>query len=170
MKPTWFSRFLLCGALALVMAGLGTSPAGAAVEVTIPDANLAQCFTERLGLPAGTAVSTAQLAVITALACSEAGIVSLTGAEKLTRVAKLSLPDSEIANLAPLACLTSLTSLEMSGNGVTNWRHGLGAPGWLCWISVTPRSATSLLWQGRLRRRPRAAPCYRSGRARSRSR
>lgn len=101
------SKTLLCGALALVLAGLGPSPALAG-EVTIPDASLAKCITDKLGLPVGTAVTSTQLAGITSLSCSEAGIVSLTGAEKLSGLARLSLHDSEIENLSPLGRLTGL--------------------------------------------------------------
>lgn len=118
MKRHW-NKTLLCTALALVLSSLGHWPA-AAVEVTIPDASLATCITGQLGLPAGTAVTTAQMASIASLSCFEAGIVSLTGAERLSRISKLSLHDSEIDDLTPLAGLTGLTSLELGGNRIAN--------------------------------------------------
>ena len=95
--------------------------------VRIPDVNLRAAINTALGSTrAKNAVITeSEITSLTTLRWDKSGqpaqrIQDLTGLEKATSLTTLSLDSNAVSNLTPLAGLTSLTTLELSANAISN--------------------------------------------------
>ena len=93
--------------------------------VTFSDANLASKVREALNLPAGAAISEAQLATLIVLdasvspdAAPQEKISDLTGLEHATQLTEISLQFNQIKDISPLTRLTQLTVLVLNSNGI----------------------------------------------------
>jgi Leucine-rich repeat (LRR) protein len=104
-----FLGMMLCGFV------LGVS----AQVVTIPDPRLQQRLRSVLGKPTGN-ITASDMASITRLDASEAGIRSLQGLETATNLVWLDLTDNRLTNLLALADLKELNWLSITYNYLTN--------------------------------------------------
>ena len=86
--------------------------------VIFPDARLAATVRTALALPEGAALTCGQVATVTELEATGAGIESLAGIETLTGATRLDLGDNSISDLGPLASLPGLTSIWLGGNQI----------------------------------------------------
>ena len=84
--------------------------------VSIPDATLRTCLETVLKKPAGATITEADMASVTVLLCGGYGVASLEGLQYATALSQAGFASNVISDLAPLAGLTSLTSLELSNN------------------------------------------------------
>ena len=98
-------------------------------EVSIPDAELAAVIRETLELPAGAAITADAMRNLTGLDAKSRGIADLTGLEHAVNLTGLNLgaawSDGElhrnpISNVSPLASLTNLEWLDLSGTDVSD--------------------------------------------------
>ena len=95
--------------------------------VTFPDANLASKVRQAINLPAGAAISEAQLATLIVLDVSaspdvapQEKISDLTGLEHATQLTEINLQFNQIKDISPLAGLTQLTRLVLNDNQITD--------------------------------------------------
>jgi hypothetical protein len=86
--------------------------------VTFADANLAAAVRTSLGLPEGASLTCGQVATLTELEATGAGIQSLAGIESLTGLTRIDFDDNEISDLGPLAALRGLTSVWLGSNRI----------------------------------------------------
>ena len=96
--------------------------------IAVPDASLRAVLEDGLGLSAGAQIPATELARLTVLEAPDAGIVDLTGLEHATGLTRLDLGPgtmrdpwantNRVSDLTPLAGLTALTWLDLSGNSV----------------------------------------------------
>lgn len=89
--------------------------------ISIPDAGFAACLAGALGT-IGNTFSESALNGLASLTCANRGITDLSGAEHLTGAAALDFSGNSVGagdGLAPLAGLTGLQSLSLSGTGMT---------------------------------------------------
>ena len=91
-----------------------------AQNVEFPDANLAAAVRGALFLGATDPIPETDLEALTYLFAGDAGITDLTGLEYATRLGVLILSRNQISDFEPLAGLTALTSLTLSGTGFSN--------------------------------------------------
>jgi Leucine-rich repeat (LRR) protein len=120
----------LLAALAALADGAGAqaptnaSPSGqcvgvpASTVVTFADANLAAAVRSALALAEGAPLTCGQVATLTELEASAAGIGNLSGIESLTGLTRLDLGENSISDLSPLAGLTGLASVWLGDNSI----------------------------------------------------
>ena len=92
--------------------------ARAAVE--IPDSNLRTAIETALGKASGAPITADEMATLTRLEASEAGIRNLTGLEGATNLIDLGLWKNSVKVLSPLAGLTKLTGLYLGGSSASD--------------------------------------------------
>jgi len=92
------------------------------VGVSVPDANLRAGLERLLGKNPGQVILRSELAELTSLNIRNQPITDLTGLEYATSLRDLQLPRNSLANidLSPLSGLTSLTRLNLNGNGISD--------------------------------------------------
>ena len=88
--------------------------------VIIPDSNLRAAIATALGIAPGVRISPSEIATLTHLFASNAGIGDLTGLEFATNLTWLNLEGNSISDISPLAGLTNLTSLELGVNSISD--------------------------------------------------
>lgn len=112
--------------------------------VAVPDASLRAVLEDSLGLSAGDPIPAATLAELSVLEAPDGGIVDLTGLEHATGLTRLDLGgdldgpwanSNEVSDLSPLAALTDLTWLDLSGNSVEDVTPLAGLTG-LTWLNL----------------------------------
>ncbi|MCY4388890.1 MAG: leucine-rich repeat domain-containing protein [Desulfurellaceae bacterium] len=86
----------------------------------IPDAALHTALEQALGTAPGVSLTAADLAAVTTLDLSGAGITDLTGLEQAHNLETLFAADNRITDLSPLADLVHLKSLSLGGNRITD--------------------------------------------------
>ena len=91
-----------------------------APPVHIPDASLRAAVEEALDKPAGAMVGRRELSGLGELVRKSAGVADLTGIEWATGLRTLRVHDNEIRNVAPLAGLVELTTVELGRNRITD--------------------------------------------------
>ncbi|ROR80164.1 conserved repeat domain-containing protein [Plantibacter flavus] len=113
-RLTLLLRSIGAVAIGAVAVGVTATPAHAA-DAQFADANLNSCVQQALGLPSETPVSEEQAATLTTLRCGTT-VDSLDGIESLTNLESLALSRAPLsAGVEPLASLTSITSLSLTG-------------------------------------------------------
>jgi|GEM_PF-6375847 len=90
------------------------------VTVNIPDPNLLSAIDSALSYSDGTAVTPADLATITSLTASSAGVTSLSGLEYCTALTYLELGNNNITDVSPIGNLAGLNYLDLNGNQITD--------------------------------------------------
>ena len=88
--------------------------------VDIPDPNLRAAIEDALGKNAGDPITATEMATLTRLEASEAGIRDLTGLEHATNLTVLNFDINSVSDLSPLAGLTNLTGLYLVGNSASD--------------------------------------------------
>ena len=88
--------------------------------VPIPDANLRAAIEKALGVTSGIPITADEMATLTRLEASEAGIRDLTGLEHATNLIDLGLWKNSVSDLSPLAGLTNLTGLNLGGSSASD--------------------------------------------------
>jgi len=88
---------------------------------SIPDANLRAGLNAALGKPAGDVILRSELAGLTTLSIRNRSITNLTGLEHATSLTDLDIAgNGSLTNLNPLSGLTSLNRINLNGTGVSN--------------------------------------------------
>ncbi len=87
--------------------------------VTIPDAELLQAVRDALGRPTGD-LTCLDMALLTRLEHDNGGITNLAGLQYAVNLSHISLHDNDVADVSPLADLTSLLFLNLNVNEVTD--------------------------------------------------
>jgi internalin A len=99
----------------------GTLTLSSHVEITIPDAHLAQCIAVALNkTPSTTTFSNLDLAGILELSCANRSVMSLDGLEYLTSLIHLDLSYNLISDVSPLSGLTGLMDLHLTHNNISD--------------------------------------------------
>ena len=111
-------------ALRSFAAAIGTDAAVQATLVTITDPSLRAALNAALGRNLMDAIDRAELARLTALNAAGLGITNLTGLEFAVNLTTLDLRNNNITSTAPLAALSVLSSLKLSGNPVLSQGSG----------------------------------------------
>lgn len=131
MKKSHIKRGLtaLLLALALPLAGGLTTTASAQepLVANVPDANLAACMKDALGIPQSDPIMSYDAPIVTNMECPVAtyGVISdLTGIEHFTNLTKLVIHragyyDDGITSVEPLRNLTQLTHLDLAGQSIS---------------------------------------------------
>ena len=88
--------------------------------VPIPDANLRAAIEKALGVTSGIPITADEMATLTRLEASEAGIRDLTGLEHATNLIDLGLWKNSVSDLSSLAGLTNLTGLYLGGSSASD--------------------------------------------------
>lgn len=88
--------------------------------VNIPDSALRGALEKALGKTAGEDITQAEMATVTSLVASRAGISDLTGLAYATQLTTLILSGNPIADLSPLETLTQLQTLHMKNCWITD--------------------------------------------------
>jgi len=96
-------------------------PVRVGAGVPIPDTNLQAGLNAALGKPAGDVVLRSELEGLTTLSIRNRSITDLTGLEHATSLSDLNIGgNGSLTNLGPLSGLTSLTRINLNGTGVSN--------------------------------------------------
>jgi len=96
---------------------------------SIPDANLRAGLAIALGKSATASILPAELATLTSLSIRNQTITDLRGLEHATSLTELNLGgNGSLANLSPLSGLTSLQRLNLNGSDVSNLMPLSGLP------------------------------------------
>ena len=111
-------------ALRSFAAAIGSDAAVQARLVTITDPSLRAALNAALGRNLMDAIDRAELARLTALNAAGLGITNLTGLEFAVNLTTLDLRNNNISSTAPLAALSVLSSLKLSGNPVLSQGSG----------------------------------------------
>ena len=100
----------------------GTVTFNAVVEaaVNIPDSNLRTAIETALSKAESAPITPSEMATLTRLEASEAGIKNLTGLESATNLTHLDFWKNAISDISPVARLTQLTFLDLTRNSVSN--------------------------------------------------
>ena len=85
-----------------------------AQEVDIPDLSLRAVVRDTLNLPAGTAITEADMLQLTSLNAKNRQITELAGLEYATNLTELYLGENPITDISPLTHLTQLTLLRLN--------------------------------------------------------
>lgn len=104
----------------LVVGGAGAAVAADADEVVFADAALKSCVTEWLGIPASDAITEAQMASMSWISCSDAGITDVAPLAHATGLTFLALRGTQVSDLSPIAGLTGLTALYVDASMVSD--------------------------------------------------
>ena len=89
-------------------------------HINIPDPNLRAAFEKALGKTSGGPISAANMAKLTSLKATKAGISDLTGIGYATKLTYLDLGTNNIADISPLTKLTKLTTLFLRYNSIAD--------------------------------------------------
>ena len=111
-------------ALRSFAAAMGADAAVQATQVTITDPALRAALNTALGRNRMDAIDRAELARLTTLNAADSGITNLTGLEFAVNLKILDLRNNSITSTAPLATLSALTRLSLSGNPVVSQGSG----------------------------------------------
>ena len=111
-------------ALRSFAAAMGSDAAAQATQVTITDPTLRAAINLALGRNRMDAIDRAELSRLTALNAAGLGINNLTGLEFASNLRDLDLRNNNITSTAPLASLSDLTNLNLSGNPVLSGGRG----------------------------------------------
>ena len=84
--------------------------------VAIPDANLRAAIAAALGKATGAPITQADMATLTRLSASSAGIRNLIGLESAANLTRLFLSSNSITDISPLAGLTNVSALDLWDN------------------------------------------------------
>ena len=100
----------------------GTVTFNAVVEpaVDLPDLNLRAAIETILGKAEGDSITPSEIATLTRLEASEAGISNLTGLEHATNLTVLKFDNNSISDISALANLTNLIALHLWRNSVSD--------------------------------------------------
>ncbi|MYE91580.1 hypothetical protein F4X33_21580, partial [Candidatus Poribacteria bacterium] len=88
--------------------------------IIIPDSNLRAKIGDALGKASADRISPSEIATLTYLNVSNAGIVNLTGLEHATNLTKLYLYRNNISDISAVSGLTKLTELALRGNNISD--------------------------------------------------
>ena len=91
-----------------------------AQNVAIPDANLRNAIREALKLPAGAPITQADMRELTELEARHSQIANLTGLEYAMNLSVLKLYANPFEDISPLANLTQLIELHLSGGQIVD--------------------------------------------------
>ena len=91
-----------------------------AQTVDIPDINLRAAIAKALDKAPDDPILKSEMATLTRLLMSDAGISDLTGLEWATNLITLILYDNSLSDISPLANLTNLTTLSLGGNSLSD--------------------------------------------------
>lgn len=125
VRYNYLSAAALSGANKLAQSGVEvySSPQRKVVtdtaEVSVPDSVLAAAIRKQLGLQSAEAITRSALSRLIFLDVPQ-GAASLKGLEYAVNLERLSIGKGSISDLSPLTELTSLVSLDLSGNRVQN--------------------------------------------------
>jgi hypothetical protein len=90
------------------------------VAQVVPDPVLASCVERALGVDPGDGLAPDRFGDVDSIDCPWDGggarVRSLAGVEKLTSVRQVDLTGQDVTDLGPLAAMTGLTSLRLTGN------------------------------------------------------
>ena len=111
-------------ALRSFAAAMGSDASAQATQVTITDPTLRAAINLALGRNRMDAIDRAELSRLTALNAAGLGISNLTGLEFASNLQALDLRNNNITSTAPLASLSDLTNLNLSGNPVLSGGRG----------------------------------------------
>lgn len=111
VRSRWISLLSLFVSVALLMG----APSAAQVVVPIPDPGLEAALRAALAKPSGDIFDT-EIASLSTLDASSRGISNLSGLENATGLDELFLSDNLLTGIGPLAGLTNLGFLDLSGN------------------------------------------------------
>lgn len=112
--------FFAASQVCLVLAQTDEEPNPSDQLVHIPDPALRSALEEALGKTAGEDITQAEMATLTGLSASRAGVRDLTGLEYATNVTNLGLRSNPIADITPLKAMTRLRYLYMNGNWIVD--------------------------------------------------
>ncbi|WP_239257299.1 LapB repeat-containing protein [Listeria ilorinensis] len=121
----YFTLFLIATFL-FTSTGLWTTAVHAeetvstSTEVNIPDPALKSYLNSLLGQPSDASITTDQMATIKSVSLSGSNYKDLTGLETAVNLQALRISDTSITTLAPIQNMTSLVTLSVSGNGITD--------------------------------------------------
>ena len=99
---------------------MASAPSRAVDAVTIPDVQFQSCLNQSLGKTAGEIITATELATLTQLSCSGAGITDLTGAQDLINLEELDLSSNSITSLVGIGNLKHLVTVNVSSNKVAD--------------------------------------------------
>ena len=88
-------------------------------QVTIPDPGLEAAIRDALNMPGGP-IYASQLRAFPGIDCRGRGIRNLSGIEYLTNATWVWAGQNQISDISPLAGLSGLWSLSLSGNQISN--------------------------------------------------
>ena len=108
---------LFCITLSLLIAPLAVSQSPV---VNIPDATLLAKIKKTLDIPAGTAVTQADMLRLTNLGLGESNVSDLTGLEYATNLKDLYAWDTQVSDISALSTLTNLEDLSLIGTQVSD--------------------------------------------------
>jgi hypothetical protein len=111
---SWKRGFIL-----VVVTAVFVGKGAAALDVSVPDAELLKAFCAALAKPVGP-VTDEELATVYTLAANDKGISDLTGIQYCTALVSLSLFKNNISNLQPLASMPNLATLDLSWNSISS--------------------------------------------------
>jgi len=125
MRLSLSRRFRLAGvaiaAGALTLTLVGPAVAQAAPATVVPDANFAACLNGILGVADPAApITQVQLAGLDSVGCVGPGITSIDGAQYLTSMKSLELSGNQVSDLRPLSGLTNLMILGLNANQISD--------------------------------------------------
>ena len=100
--------------------GAVTFSAVVETAVDIPDPNLRAAIETDLGKAEGDSITPSEIATLTRLEASEAGISNLTGLEHATNLTVLKFDNNSISDISALANLTNLIALHLWRNSVSD--------------------------------------------------
>ena len=103
---------------------MGSDAAAQATQVNITDPSLRAAVNLALGRNRMDAIDRAELARLTSLNAAGLGINNLTGLEYAVNLKMLDLRNNNITSTAPLAALSALSNLSLSGNPVLSQGRG----------------------------------------------
>ena len=92
----------------------------AVAEIDIPDPNLRAAIATALGKPQSASIVRGNMATLTWLEASKAGINNLTGLEGSTNLTSLNLWGNNISDISAVAGLTNLRTLNLAINSVSD--------------------------------------------------
>jgi Leucine-rich repeat (LRR) protein len=117
----------------------------------IPDAGLASCLEEKLGVVHGSLFDLTALRAVTSLNCDNRNIRDLTGVIAIEYATSLSFANNDIYTLLPLDGMPGTHTLNVSGNHITDvsrmgieFAAGLNATNQTASWSLAPNAATAI--------------------------
>ena len=117
-KLGFFARFLNMSVTFFLLMYLILPLTATAQIVNIPDLNLRAAVETALGKVSGATITTDEMATLTRLDASDAGIHDLNGLEAAINLTELQLGNNSIADISALGSLTQLTTLNLGDNSI----------------------------------------------------